>query len=1371
MAESFADALKRAIYSTAGRQSARNELTGALIWIKNNLAKIVSTDSYRLYQKSLLMKGKAANVKIQVRQDKIAKVVEAIGPITEIINDKEYAHFKGKNGSITIRKIEESFPEYEIVYPEIKKQYEITRKNLLNALKELKPFADKFANYKVSLAYETTNAYGGEFTILAENKDKNLRKEVKVTASLRELGKVNKESPNDGVIVMQIKDDEANAPASNKFIFNINFLTDALNALEETSVMLYPSNDIGFPSVLFSDLRKLESKAAPAGSANADIGKFRDDTNVELGQMDKVRPIEFPELVELAKELMGTVPEISRQLRVALGRFYAVERGRIKLNPEIFKKGNEAQVAPVLAHEIGHLVDYLPSKTLKRGNLLGSLLTLRNYLKGQFGDVEVKNNELRQELISVSEYWRPYDKTTASQSYLGYRNSARELYADAISMLFNTPGTLERLAPKFYKSFFEYLDQKPEVKDAYFDLQEILSHDRETLIKLRRERTREMFDRADYKADELQKVKEEERQLKARDYWHKFTYAVRSINQPIYDKVNQLQRAGEFVPDDENPKYLLSGRNYLAGRVKAEFEEKIAPVMKDLEKVGIDWKTFGEYLLYERINAGDRSEFANPQGILPKDATERIDALKAYYGENFKVLQENADKFRSFLKEIAEEAYNEGMFSKELFDLFKGNDKYVPFQVVEYMENNVSWKVKGQVGTLKDINNPANSLILKAVSTIKAIENQKMRVATFKMLEEHFPKEIKEAETQFTGRAQRPMEAREDGKDMVTYYKDGKMHGKIVDQYIAKALEKDSISNNRALMTVLSPISYLNQKLFRPLFVIYNPGWIPFNFIRDYIRFWKNTPGLSFIGAAKRYGQAFRAAKVRVFGAKADNQAEAEAADLIRKMERERMLSVTWNDILSGQSEEDAQIEAVMQKLGLAEQKKEIPSIYKPFEKILRRFGIIQVIQGIRKVGDLVETLPKVAGYYELEGKMPPEQMREFIRKNVGSPDFLEKGNLTPATNNIFLFSNAMIQAVSADAFIATNPTTRSGFWFKTAKLIYVPKILMFAALMGAFGEPLKKLFEDVSEYDMTNYFIIPMGRDSKNGKTIYLRIPMDETSRLLGAVLWKGMRATSNDQNLARDVMDVASLFGGQLPSLTPSISAPIAAFQFATGQNPYDSFRGRPVLTDEEMEAGGMYALKPFLLWEFQQMGGNIFTKFYSGEQTPTEKSSGEKFLSLPILSNIVGRFIKISDYGQLEKYREKLYEIRGEKAGERIEENILINDYLKKYQAGEGEAVELANDLIADVLGHAPRGKDEMTKAKAIRKKFTIAIEKGKADPKINAMISAQSNEEKTTLMRVYKETMSEKDFSDLRSELLRLKIISTDVIRELNKPFQP
>lgn len=1107
-------------------------------------------------------------------------------------------------------------------------------------------------------------------------------------------------------------------------------------------------------------LKPIAKPSAPSGAAT--VGVFRSGEDVKLGNIDKIKPVEFPELVEITKDLMGRVPEVSRRLRTALGKFYATEKGKIKLTPDLFKKENSEQLAKTLAHEIGHLVDYLPQQTLKRGNLLGHLLSMRSFLKNKYGMIEVTNKAIRTELKAMSKYWRPWDESKVSASFKNYRDSSKELYADAVSMLFNNPGKLEEVAPQFYRSFFEYLDKKPAVKNAYFRLQETLSHDRETLIRLRRERVREMFTEADYKSSELQATKEKESAVRLKDFWEMFTYGVKSINQPVYRKMAALKKQGVHIPDEENPEYLLSGRNYLSGLVKGEFKENIQPIMKNLLENDIDWKTLGESLYYDRIIAGDRSEFANPRGITPKAAEELMASIKETLGDRYKILEDNANKFRGFLKGLSEKAYKEGMLTNEMFDIVKGNDKYVPFQVVEYMENYVAWKTKPQIGTLKDISNPANALLLKAVSTIRAIEGQKIRKSTFKMLEQNFPDEIQEAELQFTGKAQRPIPSRDPKLTLVTYYEKGKLRGKYIDPYIAKSLEGDTLAANKAIMTLLSPVRFLNRKIFRPLFVVYNPGWIPFNFIRDFSRTWKNTPGMSLFRLLKLYGKALRPAKVRTFGLKEGAKAaDIEAEKLITKLEKEEILSITWNDFLMGQTTEDVQIQTIFEQMGLAESKKEIPTIVKGFDKVLKYTGIRSILEWIKNTGSLVETLPKTAGYYELEGKMPPQEMRTFIRRNIGSPDFFEKGYLTAATNDVFLFSNACIQAVSADIDIATNPKTRSGFWWKTAGATYVPKILMFAALAGAFGKKVKDMMGDASEYDLTNYTVIPLGRDSKNGKTIYLRIPTDETSRLLGGVMWKAMNAFRNNQSFTRDVADVASLFGGQVPGLSPAIEAPLSTAQFLTGRNPYDSFRGRLALTRKQMDAGGWYATKPFLIWQFQQMGGNIFMKLYAGERTPTVKSTGEKVLQSPVISNIVGRFIKISDYGAIERYRKTTSIAKQNQARKSIDENKILNDYIKQYQEKKETEFVLSNKMIKEILGHAPQNKEEARKVNSLRKKFRISIVRGKADPVINSFISAWTNSEKLELLKVFKEEMSQSEFAELKQTLRKYRIVSNEV----------
>jgi hypothetical protein len=61
----------------------------------------------------------------------------------------------------------------------------------------------------------------------------------------------------------------------------------------------------------------------------------------------------------------------------------------------------------------------------------------------------------------LSKYWRPIDEATATDSFLKYRKSSEEIYADFISALFNEPRTVSQIAPTAYNVFFQQLDAKP----------------------------------------------------------------------------------------------------------------------------------------------------------------------------------------------------------------------------------------------------------------------------------------------------------------------------------------------------------------------------------------------------------------------------------------------------------------------------------------------------------------------------------------------------------------------------------------------------------------------------------------------------------------------------------------------------------------------------------------------------------------------------------------------------------------------------------------------------------------------------------------------------------------------------------------------
>jgi hypothetical protein len=392
--------------------------------------------------------------------------------------------------------------------------------------------------------------------------------------------------------------------------------------------------------------------------------------------------------------------------------------------------------------------------------------------------------------------------------------------------------------------------------------------------------------------------------------------------------------------------------------------------------------------------------------------------------------------------------------------------------------------------------------------------------------------------------------------------------------------------------------------------------------------------------------------------------------------------------------------------------------------------------------------------------------MRDFIRRKIGSPDFLAKGRLTPISNNIFLFSNAIAQAIKADFEVATEPKTRSGFWWKTSTYTFIPKLLMMAAALGLFGNWLKKWISRATEYDKTNYILMPIGYDSANDKAIYMRIPQDETSRLLGAIFWKMIDTPFNKQRLELDIRDIMSLWAGQLPTITPTIEIPISIVDFLKGNNPYDAFRQRNVLTDQQMQAGGWYAWKPFLMWQIEQLGGNIFMKFNTG-QPSMRTSIGEKILNLPILSNIIGRLIKISDYGLTEKLRQVKEEVQTKKAQENLRENRIITDYVEKSLGKSAEEIhQLGRNAVKEILGHEPQNTDELTEARTIVKKVRIGAIRGKYDTRIISLINSTSNDEKIALLKTFKDEMGKDEFNKLLRTVIDEKIVSVDVLKKMN-----
>src|SRR5207342_841939 len=96
-------------------------------------------------------------------------------------------------------------------------------------------------------------------------------------------------------------------------------------------------------------------------------------------------------------------------------------------------------------------------------------------------------------------------------------------------------------------------------------------------------------------------------------------------------------------------------------------------------------------------------------------------------------------------------------------------------------------------------------------------------------------------------------------------------------------------------------------------------------------------------------------------------------------------------------------------------------------------------------------------------------------------------------------------------------------------------------------------------------------------------------------------------DEGVSAMATQIVSYMAGQLPGATPALGAASDLIQYASGRNPYDAFRGRLVLTQDELDSRteSWHAFGKVMGYEFMQLGGGMVWKFYSGDERPVDKT----------------------------------------------------------------------------------------------------------------------------------------------------------------------
>ena len=1130
-------------------------------------------------------------------------------------------------------------------------------------------------------------------------------------------------------------------------------------------------------------LAALTPARAPVPSYPFDPGKPLRAVNAQgvvvgshtMGALEHVRAIEMPELVHLARQLSGNDVGL-RNFPKASGKFkYRGTDFRIELDRRIFSDPVSAQ--RTMAHELGHMIDYLDDQTMNRGNLLGRIAVLRDHLATTLPDTPwnpnqalqpkervrlrrdaekevgkrpaqddeaalaawkeavaeeyvllvqdeiesrglIRDQEVRAELIAITEWWRPYEADKVSAGYIDYRNSSVELYADALSVLFNAPSELRDRAPLFFDSWMSYLDRKPEAKRALQDAWHFLHQGQAAVVAARDDRIKAGF----VKAEEFLINHARERELDRttlrgivdqtkQEWWN--------IYQPIIARGKEVKAAGVKLPWHKDPEFFFDAHALAENENYLLLERLQRTVVAPLEASGQTRDDLGLYLFHNRVlnerytdregAVAGRSVIANPDGITPIQARmklmlQRVPALhstpeqRVAHRARLELLESSARQVQDAFADLVRNAHQAGVFTDEQLALTEANRyAYAPFAVVDYLlkSDHVPAGIKQQVGTLQKVGNPYLTFVLKGMAVAKLTELNRAKTLTVDLLNAHFPDTIERAPERRVALADGsmmnlPPPPAPRGKTTLSLLRKGKPEAYYVDPTYTKMFDDQMPASAHVVAKVLN---YTMRNFFHPLFITYNPGFVyAANPMSDNLRSYYALPP----GAARRKWIAenravWESARSRVAQdvatqdmprkralvalrkqrpltpAEATELKTLEARGLAYEAIATRALASPADSFAADAvNTDDLWSRMLRDHALLADEPGRVQALTNKYLPT-----VVKVAKTIERHGMMSEALPKLATYSMLGKKTgwSKEETAFYVRNQIGTPNVYKKGSRAVFNGSFLPYINVFTRGMEADVALlrgaTVGPESKSRkaaeFWRRMTEASFVPSMLQALAMVGVFGAALKKVYDGFSEYDKTNYLIIPLGTwetDTVYGyKSAGIRIRLTETMRFANAFMQHVVtRAADNDPAASASLAGLFEFGAGQVPGVHPLVNLGGSWAQFAAGIQPRDSFRGSPVVQTADWKAGGWDRTKGMLAYTWGESGLGGMVRFDPKSQNIMEFGASA--------TPVVNRLIRWSDSGLREREEridkldaEVIYKIRSQMPK-------VVNELLQEY-----------------------------------------------------------------------------------------------------------
>ncbi len=1202
--------------------------------------------------------------------------------------------------------------------------------------------------------------------------------------------------------------------------------------------------------------------------------------------------LELPEIVNIVnslsdKELLTIVKKFRGSTsKRGMFRYKDQEATSIDVLAALFSDPEVA--SKTIAHEIGHFVDFLPDNRMA-GTFASKIAGLKSMAKN-FG--EFKDSVMREEIYALSkDVWRPYSEEAAEESYIRYRKSAEELYADFISMLFIDPGLLKKEAPHTLSAWISYLENKPEAKKVFEEAWDLMLKTGDELYDQRSKNIREMFHTGDEKLWGVGEAAELNERKRASFYlisaWKGIGTAVNEVRTHFEDIKTPLRviekkaqkELGRKLSIEERISKQVESLQKISAQEQAYIDTYYDPIKRRLDAEGLSWELLGEYQFLNRIvkERGDltpqeaydaledvslldiftendkeidinfkkvlanvkedvmltdfieesiekgksisevigdlrngiyktlfgekgprtKSEvyvqkilengglakrlstylpmklgIANPLGFTTETAAAQIDYIKRQLGdEKFELLKQIAEKdFRAGSLALLELKGAKNYFGENKIQKIKENEAYVTFAVNHYLEKYIPVQIRRQVGTLKGVANVATATALKNTSLLRAIEQNEVRLNAVKFLEKWEPDAIKKAPMRFDfSRGYQVLDegkaSRMKGWEVFYFMENGKARQVMLREDVFNAITERIADGNTLGLKVLN---FVNSKFYRPIFVVYNAAFGVYNVQRDFLRTWRNNPWTTLPELLYSYTKALPQTAKSVF--------KREDSELIREMKNKRMLGFYRDDVYGNSSSVTSAklFELYQTKAGETKAKTAL-------ERGQR------LLDTISKFNQMFEMLPKVAVKMIIDNKQvfkTDAEVRDFIVNYVGSPNFQNKGQYYRYYNNIFPFSNAVKEGWKGDLEVLTGKGTAGakGGIVATLRILEMTVLPTAISYMVRAGLPpfddddewgdLRKLLERIPRRDFVSFLPLPVGE--WKGKTIYVPLARAETDQLIAQVTWALMDGIT-DVKGENPLQTIADALISEFPSINPLFTTMGAIVKTASGENPYDSFRGRYVFDPYTFETmTGKEKTLGLIEYLAGVNGMNVIFRSYDPRKYGEESSPLQKAHQVPFVGNVIYRLIRESNYGIIETaYREKVASEKEQVQLKKERDRMMAEDakVLIEKNASVKELESKLQEYQEVAIGRSkpPQGYTEEEKiiANNVRKSFKKALLKESGKTPSWRVINANTNNEKKKILLIEKENLSEEEFTNYLRNLRNYEIISDEFVKDLRK----